>query len=216
MLLYVNHKRQVGNSLNRRQGQTSRWSLIDLLSLLCLMSVLPVVAVIVDAGGNVNDVQLLMYETEVTAKPIMAIQASNIPGLTASIVGQGTKFEGFGSKYDAVIPHLRQFDPDTLVVLSDARDVIINEPAHREYSAEEIKSISAAVLHFRQQVDHLATEYPGAIILSAEAQCCVGALTYAKMGDYIPMVHARNGLVILGIPPVCGMGMIRHCRGKTT
>ena len=151
---------------------------------LVLLALLSIVVVVVDAGSEVNDVQLLMYETDVTLKSILAIQAFHIPGLTASIVGQGSKFEGFGSKYDAVIPQLRQFDPNTLVVLSDARDVIINEPAHREYSAEEINSISAAVLQFRQQFDYVTAEYPGAIILSAEAQCCVGALTYAKMGDY--------------------------------
>ena len=133
------------------------------------------VVVIVRARSEVDDVQLLMYETDVAVKSILAVQAYHIPGLTASIIGQGTKFEGFGSKYEAVLPALRRFDPNTLVVLSDARDVIINEPAHREYADTEINSTSAAVHDFRQQFDSITADFPGAIILSAEAQCCVGA-----------------------------------------
>ena len=142
------------------------------------------VVVMVQARSELDDVQLLMYETDVAVKSILAVQAYHIPGLTASIIGQGTKFEGFGSKYEAVLPALRRFDPNTLVVLSDARDVIINEPAHREYTDTEMNSTSAAVQDFRQQFDAVTANFPGAIVLSAEAQCCVGALTYAKLGDY--------------------------------
>ena len=135
-------------------------------------------------GGDIDDVQLLMYETDVTLKSILAVQAANIPGITASVIGQGTVFEGFGSKYEAVLPVLRSFDPDTLVVLSDARDVIINEPANRQYNTMDMNYISAAVQDFRDRFDQVTANYPGAIVLSAEAQCCVGALTYAKLGDY--------------------------------
>jgi hypothetical protein len=164
----------------RRQAQTTQWLLFQ-FAIFCLVSI----AVNVDAKGEkVEDVQLLIYETDVTLKSILTIQASKIPGITATMVGQGTNFEGFGSKYDAVMPHLRQLDPETLVVLSDSRDVIINEPANKEYTADEIKYISASVLDFRQQVHNISAEYPGAIIVSAEGQCCAGALTYAKMGDY--------------------------------
>jgi hypothetical protein len=142
------------------------------------------------AASSQSDVQLLIYETEIAAdSPAnhLVRQASAVPGLKATIVGQGEKFDGFGSKYEAVLPLLRNMNSDTLVVLSDARDVLINNPIDTKapIAAESLQGFRAAfeVVTFQQ---------PGAIVISAEAQCCVSALTYVQPGDYFDENSKRN------------------------
>jgi hypothetical protein len=137
-------------------------------------------------------VHVLLYETEsVTenshAQSLMQ-QLSHFPGVQASIFGQGTAFEGFGSKYAAVYPILQTLSPHDLVVLSDSRDVLINSPV-----ATETRSSAAALVHdFRQHYAHLTRHHPHAIVLSAEAQCCVSALTHVMPGDYYHADGSRN------------------------
>jgi hypothetical protein len=137
-------------------------------------------------------VHVLLYETEsVTenshAQSLMQ-QLSRFPGVQASIFGRGTAFEGFGSKYSAVYPILQTLSPHDLVVLSDSRDVLINSPV-----ATETRSSAAALVHdFRQHYAHLTKHHPHAIVLSAEAQCCVSALTHVMPGDYYHADGSRN------------------------
>jgi hypothetical protein len=138
------------------------------------------------SSSSNDDIHLVMYETELddlSIANVLVEQASQIPGLTATIVGQGTTFEGFGSKYEAVIPFLRTLEPDALVVLSDGRDVLMNHPA----LANSFMS-QQAVRDFRNGFELITKQFPGAIVISAEAQCCVGALTYAKPGDYFDFI----------------------------
>jgi hypothetical protein len=129
------------------------------------------------------DVHLLIFETEVTTDggdaPAHQLlqQASAISGLQATLVGQGQKFNGFGSKYEAVLPILHTLPSDTIVVLSDARDVLIN--IHSANSVAE-----EAMQGFRDAFSAVTFQQPGAIVISAEAQCCVSALTYVQPGDY--------------------------------
>jgi hypothetical protein len=111
-----------------------------------------------------------------------------IPGLTTTVVGQGKKFDGFGSKYEAVIPLLHTMNHDILVVLSDARDVLINNPLD-----SDIVDATVAIQEFRTAFDMITFQQPGAIVVSAEAQCCVSALTYVQPGDYFNANGIRTG-----------------------
>jgi hypothetical protein len=157
---------------------------------------LPFVAAVVGTG----DVQLLMYETDVDQQSILKEQAATIPGIQATVVGSGTKFEGFGSKYEAVLPVLRSMDAETLVVLSDARDVLINDPLKSRFANS---ATSKAVQELREGFEALTSLYPGAIVASAEAQCCVGALTYAKPGDYFDEDGRRKERACYSGHPPC-------------
>lgn len=143
-----------------------------------------------------GDVQLLMYETVVDQHSILSEQAATLPGIKASVIGSGTTFNGFGSKYEAVLPVLRSMDADTLVILSDARDVIINDHLNL------VGATSKAVEEMREAFEALTSNFPGAIVASAEAQCCVSALTYAKPGDYFDADgHRKERACASGHPP---------------
>lgn len=143
------------------------------------------------AGKSIQaDVQLLIYETEVegdSPATNLVHQASALVGVTTTMVGQGQHFDGFGSKYAAVLPLLKKMEPDTLVVLSDARDVLINNPLSGGTAIA-----TAAVQGFRDAFDAVTFLYPGAIVISAEAQCCVSALTYVQPGDYFDEAGKRK------------------------
>jgi hypothetical protein len=137
------------------------------------------------------DVQLLIFETEVSKdSPVnnLVNQASRIPGLVTTVVGQGKKFGGFGSKYESVLPILEKMESDSLVVLSDARDVLINNPMDNNLNVA-----ANAINDFRAAFDMVTFQQPGAVVMSAEAQCCVSALTYVEPGAYFGENGVRTG-----------------------
>ena len=146
-------------------------------------------SVVAVAGKSTDDLHLLIYETDAEHKTILEEQAAHIPGITAVVVGHGTTFEGFGSKYEAIIPALRKMDADTVVVLSDSRDVLINHPWISQKRSDGVN----AGKEFIDTFNALTVSYPGAVIASAEAQCCVGALTFATPGDYFDEDGHRTG-----------------------
>jgi hypothetical protein len=136
-------------------------------------------------------VHLLIYETEVSNdSPVnnLVNQASRIPGLATTVVGQGKKFGGFGSKYESVIPVIERLESDTLVVLSDARDVLINNPM-----GNNLDVAANAIQEFLSAFEMVSFQQPGAIVVSAEAQCCVSALTYVQPGAYFGEDGVRTG-----------------------
>ena len=118
----------------------------------------------------------LIYETETDSPDIAAMQhsISTVPGIHLTTFGQGTQFRGFGSKYSSVLPLLENFHPRALVVISDGRDVLINAGSRANEALEAFKGVFLA----------LTFGSPEAVVVSAEASCCVSALTYAKPGDY--------------------------------
>ena len=141
------------------------------------------------AGKSASDLHVLIYETNVELTTILEVQAANIPGITVVVVGHGTTFEGFGSKYEAILPALHEMDADTLVVMSDSRDVLINH----QWIQHEGADGSSVGQEFVKAFETLTSTYPGAIVASAEAQCCVGALTFATPGDYFDEDGKRKG-----------------------
>ena len=126
---------------------------------------------------------VLIYETEVeggiSPASRLANQVEQLPGASATVFGQGKHFDGYGSKYSAVLPELQRMDPTDLVVLSDGRDVLVNNPAFGDTETAQI-----ALVEFRAAFEKITAQKPHAIVISAEAQCCVSALTYAEPGDY--------------------------------
>jgi hypothetical protein len=144
--------------------------------------------------NNIRDevvkIHVLIYETEKAKKDSRAKslveQVAHLKGVEATLFGQGTDFEGYGSKYAAVYPILRKMSPETLVVISDGRDVLVNNPFHNDAYA------FSAVDEFRAAFDELKHSHAGAIVISAEAQCCVSALTHVAPGGYFNKDGSRN------------------------
>ena len=77
------------------------------------------------------------------------------------------------------MPILKKLSPDTLVVLSDGRDVLLNNP-----SFSGLETMKSAVKNFHAAFAALTANHPNAVVISAEAKCCVSALTYVEPGDY--------------------------------
>jgi hypothetical protein len=138
----------------------------------------------------VEPINVLIYETDESSTDTPSLrlveQASRLEGVEASIFGRGQSFEGFGSKYAAVYPVLKKMSPTALVVLSDGRDVLLNNPASSD------KYVANAVAAFRAAFEGLTVNHPGAVVISAEAQCCVSALTHAVPGNYYNTDGSRN------------------------
>ena len=138
-----------------------------------------------------EDIQIFVYETEilegVSPASRLVDQIERLPGVSATIFGQGEHFDGYGSKYSAVMPILKELSPETLVVLSDSRDVLLNNPA---FSGQE--TMASAVEGFRAAFDRLTEDHPHAVVVSAEAQCCVSALTFVEPGDYFAEDGSRQ------------------------
>ena len=102
----------------------------------------------------------------------MATHAQNLLGIDTTVFGQGSTFNGFSSQYAAVRPLLEAMDEDTVVIMSDSRDVLVNVHVDSPSSALAAGTIRS---HFNALVKDASD---GAVVISAEAQCCVTAVTY--------------------------------------
>lgn len=137
------------------------------------------------ASDNADTVHVLVYETEYDgldspAQNLMN-QINNLYGFDATIFGHGKEFEGYGSKFSALLPILKnneKFDSESLVVISDSRDVLVNNPQYVD------TYVHTLVDEFKMSFEEITSAHPGAIIISAEAQCCVSALTHVAPGAY--------------------------------
>jgi hypothetical protein len=131
-------------------------------------------------------IHVLIYETEATFRPqaeSLHYQLTRLSGVDAMVFGPGTEYQGYGSKYAAGFAILQDLPAEDLVVLTDSRDVFINNPFYSD------RYVAVALAEFREQYDKLTHDAPQAIILSAETQCCVSALTHAVPQDYF---HANG------------------------
>jgi hypothetical protein len=135
-------------------------------------------------------INVLVYETETSASDSpsrrLMEQSLRLDGVIASMFGNGDEFEGYGSKYAAVYPVLKKMSPSALVVLSDGRDVLLNNPASSD------KYVATAGAAFRDAFKTLTAGHPGAVVISAEAQCCVSALTHVAPGGYFNADGSRK------------------------
>lgn len=99
----------------------------------------------------------------------------------AVVVGGGSTFSGFGSKYGQLKDSLDEFthDPKALVAVIDGRDVLLNVNRDVERSVFE-----GRVNEFIGNFKELVAGKPEAVLMSAEQQCCVAALCHADSPAY--------------------------------
>merc|ERR1712100_729668 len=97
------------------------------------------------------------------------------------IAGTGSQWKGWGSKAKHVSSTLQTVDPDRIVAVVDSRDVLLNNLDEKSLKkfVEDFKSLTANKEH--------------AIVVGAESQCCVSALTHAKPGDFLNDDLSRTG-----------------------
>jgi len=138
-----------------------------------------------------DDVHVLMYETDASLEgqsntPLHFFrERSEMAGLRTTVYGNNLEYRGFGDKYQNLKPLLEIVNQDTLIILADARDVALNIP-------DDIDMAIAAVDHFVDNFERLTLESPNAVVLSAEAQCCVSAMSHAAPGDYFDAATGKR------------------------
>jgi hypothetical protein len=130
-----------------------------------------------------SDVQILMYETDSTQEqnprsPLHFMKKrSEVANLKTTVYGGGLPFRGFGDKYQTLRPLLEIANPNTLIIVADARDTVLNVPDNEEIATDVVD-------YFVESFHILTKNNPNAVVVSAEAQCCVSAMTHAHPGDY--------------------------------
>lgn len=96
---------------------------------------------------------------------------------------------------------LRYLPPDSLVVLSDGRDVITN--IHNIKNSNHHFDLYSSISTFRKSFESLTQHSPGSIVASTEAQCCVLALGHIKPGSLFDSNGNRTGRVCSSETPIC-------------
>jgi hypothetical protein len=133
-----------------------------------------------------KNVIVLPYETEESSDLRNADRvafSARRAGMGAEVFGTGTAFNGFGSKYLHLKPKLESIAPDTLVVVSDGRDVLVN------IHTDSAKDMNEKVI---STFNELTKDYPHAVVFSAEAQCCVAGLHHAEPFDYFDAMTGKR------------------------
>jgi len=138
-----------------------------------------------------DDVMVLMFETDETLQhdPKSPLHFFREKGDTAhlqtTVYGGKLDYHGFGDKYQTLKPLLEIMDSDKLVILADARDVVLNVPDNEAFA-------SLAVDNFIETYRKLTKDTPGAVVMSAEAQCCVSAMSHAHPSEYFDPITKKR------------------------
>ncbi|KAG7364069.1 capsular polysaccharide biosynthesis protein [Nitzschia inconspicua] len=138
-----------------------------------------------------DDVMILMYETDASlesdpSSPLHFFkQKGEIANLQTTVFGANLAYHGFGDKYQTLRPLLELVEEDKLVILADARDVALNVPDNEAFA-------TLAVDNFLEAYKRLTKDTPHAVVMSAEAQCCVSAMSHAHPSEYFDPVEKKR------------------------
>ena len=103
-------------------------------------------------------------------------KASKKAPIETTTLGIGSHFGGWGDKYWYIRETLKNMTDDTLIVVSDSRDVLLNVPDN---------DVAASVVsHFVSTYLRMTQSQGDAVVMSAECQCCVSAMSQASPLDY--------------------------------
>lgn len=139
-------------------------------------------------SSSSGGVWVILYQTSMALAPLGGFLysqlAEQMDGLMLpEVIGMGTHFGGFSSKHHLAIQRLSAMDADDLVILSDYADVVLNPGRGQP---------GTAFCGFRDEYRKLvANRSKDAVVMSAEAQCCVGALSYAQPGAFIGLNKSK-------------------------
>eukprot|EP00535_Pseudo-nitzschia_heimii_P004211 CAMPEP_0197185976 /NCGR_PEP_ID=MMETSP1423-20130617/12956_1 /TAXON_ID=476441 /ORGANISM="Pseudo-nitzschia heimii, Strain UNC1101" /LENGTH=685 /DNA_ID=CAMNT_0042637161 /DNA_START=92 /DNA_END=2149 /DNA_ORIENTATION=- len=146
---------------------------------------------VADSAKFRDDVIVLMYETDDSLRhdeisPLHFFEEkAKFANLQTAVFGGKLAYHGFGDKYQTLKPLLEVADKEKLIILADARDVILNVPNNDTVA-------SLAVDNFVETYKRLTANSPNAVVLSAEAQCCVSAMAHAHPSDYFEPITKKR------------------------
>ncbi len=137
-----------------------------------------------------DSITFLLYETSPEEHFTQSLKAfletsQTLNGVNAIVVGSNSIFNGFGSKYAYIresLVTLSHDSPDSLVVVLDARDTLLNVAVNTNVDADT--DFRKRIAHYIEVYTDLTSLKPGAVVLSAETQCCVSAMSWAHPASY--------------------------------
>lgn len=147
------------------------------------------------AGETYTPVQFMLYHED-----DMFIRTQQMTGVNTILFGNDVNAEGHGNKFTAVKPYLRNMPPYALVILSDDRDAWTNFPV-----TEQSQYFDSLRL-FREKFAKLVEGKEGAVVASAEVECCATALTHADPGAFVQASGQRVARACLSGEPNCMWG----------
>jgi len=131
---------------------------------------------------NLNKLKIIIYETGDYSTSLRTfLDTAEKYGVESFVVGQGSTFSGFGSKYGQLKDTLDEIqnDADALVAVIDGRDVLLN--VNQSVGSDKFDlRVDNFIENFKEMVDGK----PQAVLMSAEQQCCVSALCHADSPSY--------------------------------
>lgn len=135
-----------------------------------------------EAHENLDKLKIIIYETgpySTSLETFMSVAGKY--GVESVVVGQGSSFEGFGSKYGQLKDSLDELknDPQALVAVIDGRDVLLNVNHDVDPSSFQLR-----VKTFIDTFKDMVAGKPRAVLMSAEQQCCVAALCHADSPSF--------------------------------
>jgi lipopolysaccharide biosynthesis glycosyltransferase len=144
------------------------------------------------ANEKYSPIQFLTYEEN-----DMLADSRRYMGINSTLFGQDHTAEGHGNKYTAVLPLLKNMDPDILVVVSNDRDGRVNFPVG------DHEMMFKFLYNFRKRFEDITSKFPGAVVASTESDCCATALTHASPGDFIDVKGQRKTRACFSGDPDC-------------
>ena len=160
----------------------------------CLQTILFVLAATVLKTTTAtlrNDIHILLYDennnpSTTTTSVEFFKDRSTIANIHTTIYGGKLQNgHGFGAKLKLVKPLLEVANSNELIIIADARHVILNVP-------ENEKNAIDAVDYFLNTFHRITKHNPHAIVMSVEEQCCVAAMSYSRPGDYFDSVTGKR------------------------
>jgi len=149
---------------------------------------------------NESAVWVILYQTNMSLAPLGTFFYSQLAEemdgwMQAEVLGQGTEWSGFSTKHHLALERMKKMNPRDIVILSDFGDVVLNPGrGARGSSMKAFKDV------YR---DITSTAPPGSVVISAEAQCCVAALSYVMPGDLVSSGWRRQGRACNSGKPGC-------------
>ena len=142
-----------------------------------------------------KDVHILLYDhgydslNRLENDPASSIhfvkERSAISKIRTTVYGGRLKSHGLGDKLRLLKPFLEVANPAELIVVANAREVVLNVP-DREAGATE--AVDSFLSNFRM----LADKHPNAVVFSAEEGCCSDAMGHARPGDYFDVTKKER------------------------
>lgn len=118
---------------------------------------------------------------------------ANVDGGKVLIAGNDKVFKGFGSKYTHVretLVNLQHDSPNTLIMLLDSRDMLLNVQIDKR--GDVAQDFAPRLLTYIDKYKKLTEGNPGAVVLSAESQCCVCAMSWAHPSAYFNVSNGKR------------------------